>query len=85
MKKIIILSVLLALSLFSFNCGGGSGSSSSPKGENPGEPSVVQLLPSHYVAQTNSSITLYSKVLDGNGAPVKNIPVSFTNLSPIGF
>ena len=84
MKKIIILSVLLALSLFSFNCGGGSGSSSSPKGENPGEPSVVQLLPSHYVAQTNSSITLYAKVLDGNGAPVKNIPVSFTNLSPIG-
>jgi len=84
MKKIIILAVLLALSLFSFNCGGGSGSSSSPKGENPGEPSVVQLLPSHYVAQTNSIITLYAKVLDGNGAPVNNIPVSFTNMAPIG-
>jgi Bacterial Ig-like domain (group 1) len=84
MKKIIILSVLLALSLFSFNCGGGSGSSSSPKGENPGEPSVVQLLPSQFIAQTNSSITLHAKVFDGNGAPVNNIPVSFTNLSPIG-
>jgi hypothetical protein len=84
MKKIIILSVLLALSLFLFNCGGGAGSSSSPKGENKGEPSVVQLFPSHFVAQTNSSITLHAKVLDGNGAPVNNIPVSITNLSPIG-
>jgi hypothetical protein len=84
MKKIIILCILLALSLFAFNCGGGSGSSSSPKGENPGEPSVVQLLPAQFVAQTNSIITLHTKVLDGNGAPVKNIPVSFTNLSPIG-
>ena len=84
MKKIIILSVLLALSLFMFNCGGGSGSSSSPKGENPGEPSIVQLLPAQFVAQTNSIITLHAKVLDGNGAPVKNMPVSFTNLSPIG-
>jgi len=84
MKKIFILFILLALSLFAFNCGGGSGSSSSPKGENPGEPSVVQLLPAQFIAQTNSIITLHAKVLDGNGAPVNNIPVSFTNLSPIG-
>ena len=84
MKKIFILFILLALSLFAFNCGGGSGSSSSPKGENPGEPSVVQLLPAQFIAQTNSIITLHAKVLDGNGAPVKNMPVSFTNLSPIG-
>jgi len=84
MKKIFILFILLALSLFAFNCGGGSGSSSSPKGENPGEPSIVQLLPAQFIAQTNSIITLHAKVLDGNGAPVKNMPVSFTNLSPIG-
>lgn len=84
MKKIIILSVLLALSLFLFNCGGGAGSSDSPKGENPGVPSVVQLLPSHYIAQTNSSITLHAQVLDGNGAPVRGVNVRFTNLSPIG-
>lgn len=84
MKKIIVLSALLALSLFLYSCGGGSGSSDSPKGENPGEPSAVQLLPSHFIAQTNSSITLHAKVLDGNGAPVGNVPVSFTNLSPIG-
>ena len=84
MKKIFILFILLALSLFAFNCGGGSGSSNSPKGENPGEPSVVQLLPAQFIAQTNSSIKLHAKVLDGNGAPVNNIPVNFTNLSPIG-
>ena len=84
MKKFFILFILLALSLFAFNCGGGSGSSSSPKGENPGEPSIVQLLPAQFIAQTNSIITLHAKVLDGNGAPVKNMPVSFTNLSPIG-
>jgi len=84
MKKNFILFILLALSLFAFNCGGGSGSSNSPKGENPGEPSIVQLLPAQFVAQTNSIITLHAKVLDGNGAPVKNMPVSFTNLSPIG-
>jgi intimin len=42
------------------------------------------LLPAQFVAQTNSIITLHAKVLDGNGAPVKNMPVSFTNLSPIG-
>lgn len=84
MKKIIVLSALLALSLFLYNCGGGSGSSDSPKGENPGDPSAVHLLPSHFIAQTNSSITLHAKVLDGNGDPVGNVPVSFTNLSPIG-
>ena len=84
MKKVIILSILLALSLFMFHCGGGAGSSNSPSGENRGEPSIVQLLPSAYIAQTNSVITLHAKVLDGNGAPVKNMPVSFTNLSPIG-
>jgi hypothetical protein len=84
MKKVFTLSILLALSLFLCNCGGGSGSSNSPKGENRGMPSVVQLLPSHFVAQTNSVITLHARVLDGNGAPVTNIPVSFTNLSPVG-
>jgi len=35
------------------------------------------LLPSHFIAQTGSAITLYAKVLDGNGAPVRNVPVSF--------
>lgn len=83
MKKAIVLLTLLALSLYNFSCGG-AGSSSSPSGQNPGIPSVVKLLPSQSVAQTNSYIYLYTKVLDGNGIPVPNTPVTFTNLSPIG-
>lgn len=85
MKKVIILLALLALSLCAFSCGGGAGSADSPTGENPGVPSIVQLLPSHFIAQTNSSITLHAKVLDGNGVAVPNTPVTFTNLSsPFG-
>ena len=53
MKKAFILLVLLALSLSAFSCGNGAGSADSPSGENPGIPSVVQLLPSHFIAQTN--------------------------------
>jgi len=76
---------LIALSLGSFSCGGGgAGGPNVPPGENPGVPSVVQLLPSTFIAQTNSFITLNTKVLDGNGIPVANIPVIYTNLSSIG-
>jgi len=85
MKKIVIVLALIALSLGSFSCGGGgAGGPSMPPGENPGIPSVVQLLPSTFIAQTNSSITLNTKVLDGNGIPVANIPVIYANLSLIG-
>lgn len=86
MKKVIILCMLLALSFSTYSCGGGgAGSSSSPDGENPKTPSIVKLMPSHYVAQTNSFISLHTKVLDGNGAAVKDVPVTFTNLSdPFG-
>jgi hypothetical protein len=84
MKKIIIIVTLLALSIGTFSCGGGSGSSSSPHGENPGLPSVVQLRSSHNVAQTNATVYLHARILDGNGVPVKNEPVTFTNLSELG-
>lgn len=86
MKKVIILCILVALSFSTYSCGGGgAGSSSSPGGENPKTPSIVRLMPSHYVAQTNSFISLHTKVLDGNGKPVPNIPVTYTNLSnPFG-
>jgi len=84
MKKVFIIVALLAF-VFSFaGCGGGSGSMDSPKGENPGKSTLVELTPSHFVSHTNSDITLHAKVLDGNGNPVKNKPVRFTNLSPIG-
>lgn len=86
MKKIIFLLILMALSSGLLSCGGGGGSGSAdlPPGENPGSPSIVQLWPSHYIAQTNAYITLYAKVLDGNGAPVPNLDVTFTNLSNVG-
>ena len=85
MKKITLsLIALLILSTFLINCGGGSGGSSSPGGEKPGVPEIVQVLPSHYIAQTNSAIIINAKVLNGNGGPIQNIPVTFTNLSPIG-
>jgi hypothetical protein len=84
MKKVFIILALLAFTLSFAGCGGGSGSMDSPKGENPGKSTLVELTPSHFVSHTNSDITLHAKVLDGNGNPVKNKPVRFTNLSPIG-
>ncbi len=83
MNKKTIIAILL-LSIFLFNCGGGSGGSSSPSGEKPGVPEIVQVLPSHYIALTNSAIIIRAKILNGNGGPVRNHPVTFTNLSPIG-
>ncbi len=86
MKKIFIFLALIALSLTIYGCGGGgAGSADTPGGENPGLPSVVQLMPAQFISQTNGCITLNTKVLDGNGAPVKAVPVTFTNLShPLG-
>ncbi len=84
MKKVFIILALLAFALSFAGCGGGGGSMNSPKGENPGKSTLVELTPSHFVSHTNSDITLHAKVLDGNGNPVKNKPVRFTNLSPIG-
>jgi hypothetical protein len=86
MKKIIIVLMLLALSVGMVGCGGGgSGSSSNPSGEKKGVPSVVQLLSTHSIAQTNSTVYLHTKVLDGNGVPVRNEAVTYTNLSePFG-
>jgi hypothetical protein len=84
MKKFFILFALLVFALSFAGCGGGGGSMDSPKGENPGKSTLVELTPSHFVSHTNSDITLHAKVLDGNGNPVKNKPVRFTNLSPIG-
>jgi hypothetical protein len=84
MKKVFIIFALLAFAISFAGCGGGGGSMDSPKGENPGKSTLVELTPSHFVSHTNSDITLHAKVLDGNGNPVKNKPVRFTKLSPIG-
>ncbi|MEE8329321.1 MAG: hypothetical protein V3R54_05260 [Thermodesulfovibrionia bacterium] len=85
MKKTLLSIVLFTIIVSLASCGGsGSGTSGEPEGVNPGIPSIVQLLPLQIVAQTNSSIDFRAKILDGNGNPVKNEPVTFTNLSPIG-
>jgi hypothetical protein len=84
MKKVFIIFALLAFAISFTGCGGGGGSMDSPKGENPGKATLVELTPTHFISHTNSDITLHARVLDGNGNPVKNKPVRFTNLSPIG-
>ena len=80
---------LLSIALFTIvvllaGCGGPGSSTGIPRGVNPGVPSVVQLLDVQNIAQTNSNITFKAKVLDGNGKPVHNEPVTFINLSSIG-
>lgn len=84
-KPLLIFLIVPLLFLF-YSCGGGgSGSSFSPPADTTGLPFSLTLLPSQSVAQTNSSIILNAKVLDGNGAPVPNVVVTFTNLSePFG-
>jgi hypothetical protein len=84
MKKFFILLFLVFIVFSMANCGGGSGSSSSPRGENPDVPFIIQLRPSQSVAQTYSFIYMHARVLNGNGNPIKNIPVTFTKLSSIG-
>jgi hypothetical protein len=81
MKKIFLWFVLLGLALGTFGCTGGAGTPERPSGENSGIPSSIQLLPAQYVAQTNSTIYLKARVFDGNGHPLTNIPVTFTNLT----
>ena len=84
-KPLLIFLIVPLLFLF-YSCGGGgSGSSFSPPADTPGLPFSLTLLPSQSIAQTNSSIILNAKVLDGNGVPVPNVLVTFTNLSePFG-
>jgi hypothetical protein len=85
MKKLFLSAALLSVLMVLAGCGGtDSGSSSEPAGVSPKVPSVIQLLPVQYVAQTNSQLVFFAKVLDGNGNPVKDVPVTFTNISPIG-
>jgi len=84
-KPLLIFLIVPLLLLFSGCGGGGSGSSYNPPGEPQGVPFVLTLTPSQTIAQTNSSIILSAKVLDGNGVPVPNLQVTFTNLSePFG-
>jgi Bacterial Ig-like domain/Bacterial Ig-like domain (group 1) len=85
MKKTIFLALISIFLLSSLiGCGGGAGSSSTPPGEQPGVPFFIELRPSQYIAQTNSFIIIRARVLNGNGNPIGNVPVRFTNLSAVG-
>ncbi|MCX7913254.1 MAG: hypothetical protein N2511_01570, partial [Thermodesulfovibrionales bacterium] len=85
-NRILKFSTLLLALVIIASCGsGGGGSLPNIPGTDSGIPSIVQLVPSSFIAQTHGCITLSAKVLDGNGAPVKAVPVTFTNLShPLG-
>jgi hypothetical protein len=85
-KKFILPFALIALLFSLANCkGSGGGSSSAPGGVNTGIPSVVSLDAVQSIVQSNSSAYFKVRVLDGDGLPVKNEPVTFTNLSsPFG-
>ncbi|MDA8106327.1 MAG: Ig-like domain-containing protein [Nitrospiraceae bacterium] len=82
-KSLLPIALILMMALLA-GCGGGAGSSSAPAGVDPAVPSIVQLLPVQQIVQTNSSISLRAKVLDGNGAVIAGVPVVFTNLSLLG-
>jgi hypothetical protein len=84
-KKFFIPGALFTLILFMTSCGGsGGGSSSTSRGVNAGIPSIVKLSDVQNIAQTNSFVFFKARILDGNGVPVPNEPVTFTNLSSIG-
>jgi hypothetical protein len=83
-KSLYPVALSLLIMFLLAGCGGGAGSSSAPGGVNAAVPSIVQLLPVQQVVQTNSSISLRAKVLDGNGVKMGGVPVVFTNLSVLG-
>lgn len=83
-NRLLTITMLLVLAASLVGCGGGTGSSSTPQGVDPGLPSIVKLMPTKQVAQTNSTIALTTKVIDGNGEPVPNVEVIYTNLSTVG-
>lgn len=84
MRRILIFIAFFVSIVSLISCGGGESSSSAPDGVNTGIPSDIQLLPLQYIAQTNSDLYFKARVLDGNGTPLSGVPVTFTNISPIG-
>ena len=83
-KRLLDITVLLALAVLIAGCGGGAGGSATPIGVEHGLPSIVRLMPIKQIAQTNSTIALTTKVLDGNGMPVPDVEVIYTNLTTLG-
>ncbi len=83
-KKILTILVAIAIAAGLVGCGGGNSSSVTPTGVNPGVVSRVDLMATSYVNQMNSYCYFKAKVIDGNGVPISNEQVIFTNLSQTG-
>lgn len=83
-KKILIILTVTALAAGLIGCGGGNSTSDTPTGVNPNVVSRVELMATSYVNQTNGYCYLKTKVIDGNGSPIKNRQVVYTNLSATG-
>ncbi|MCX8026588.1 MAG: Ig-like domain-containing protein, partial [Thermodesulfovibrionales bacterium] len=67
---------------FIAGCGGGGfGTADTPPGVNPGQVSLLKLMPDRNVAQTGSFAFFHARVLDGNGMPIAGKNVNFTNIS----
>ncbi len=84
MKNFLLSTALLIIGVSLTGCGSGSGISSGPEGNNPGVASVVQLVAGKSTVQTKTQVLFHATVLDGNGNSLKDEPVIFTNISPIG-
>jgi hypothetical protein len=82
-KRLFLITLLIIVAAALFGCGGDS-TSSTPVGVNPGVASRVELMATSNVNQTNSYCYFKAKVIDGNGQPMRNWEVIFTNLSLTG-
>ena len=85
-KKVFFALSLLSILFFLSSCGGGgSGGDMSAPSTNPGVPSVIKLMDVQNIVQVGATVYLKAKVLDGNGNPLQNIGVTFTNISTPAF
>ncbi|MBI5101026.1 MAG: Ig-like domain-containing protein [Nitrospirae bacterium] len=83
-KRLTLIILIMAAAASLFGCGGGGSSASLPDGVNPGVVSRVELMATSYVNQTNGYCYLKTKAIDGNGVPIPNRQVVWTNLSTTG-
>ncbi len=81
-NPIKIFVVLFVFSVLLYGCGGGgAGVADVPPGVNPGQVSLLKLMPDRNVAQTGSFAYFHARVLDGNGVPLSGKTVNFTNMT----
>jgi len=82
MNRLLTILILFLVSLSFLGCGGGgAGTADIPPGLNPGQVSLLKLLPDRNVAQTGSYAYFHARVLDSNGMPIAGKNVNFTNMT----